>query len=432
MSISRGESNLSLPIFAVGAFTKARWLHLFAFALLSFTSASLWITFAPLLFVFSSYYHVSPAAINFLSTIYMVTYPIFFYPALRLFSDAQNDCLGGGLRRGVLVGGLLNAAGAAIRYAGNSLFEWVFIGQMVCGIAQVFILAVPTRLSARAFPASERNLATCIGIAANNLGVAFGYLFPTLVIHPETVAADIEQCLFYQFLISFTILVVLVLAFYPPPEEDDRVEDEREPASPSALLMNRPFVSLMISYGIIIGAQYAVTTLISEIFAIFGREVERTLGILGFSLVVIGVASSLVVSVYLDRTNSHKPVCRWLYGCSIVSLVVLNGSLEIQSISLAYLSCILFGIFTYSISPAIFEFAGRSYALSEVATGGFLMSSSQVFAIASIFLMDSTPTSEGFVMRVPLWILTGMLAIGLGFQWSFGEEGGKALDDILR
>lgn len=118
-----------------------RWFVLLVFSLLSFSSALMWDTFAPCLYIFVDYYFgsVTPAtvnAINAMSLVYMLLYPFAIQPSLHYFEDSKGA--GTGLKRGVMIGASLNALGAAIRWLGRSPdgFIVLSIGQVVAAIGK--------------------------------------------------------------------------------------------------------------------------------------------------------------------------------------------------------------------------------------------------------------------------------------------------------
>lgn len=118
-----------------------RWFVLLVFSLLSFSSALMWDTFAPCLYIFVDYYFgsVTPVtvnAINAMSLVYMLLYPFAVQPTLHYFEDSKGA--GTGLKRGVMIGASLNALGAAIRWLGRSpdRFMVLSVGQVVAAFGK--------------------------------------------------------------------------------------------------------------------------------------------------------------------------------------------------------------------------------------------------------------------------------------------------------
>ena len=84
----------------------------------------------------------------------------------------------------------------------------------MCGIGQSFTLSVPSRLSALWFESSKISTATSIGVFANQLGSAVGFLIPPNLVKIGTI--ENMQTRFYYLLIPVAILsgVSTVLTFF--------------------------------------------------------------------------------------------------------------------------------------------------------------------------------------------------------------------------
>ena len=123
------------------------WFVLFAFSLLSFSSALMWDTFAPCLYIFADYYFdgdVTTAtinAINAMALIYMLVYPLAVQPTLRFFED-KKDCPGSGLKRGILIGAFLNMLGGAVRWLGSAQDRYLILllGQTIAAVGNKMII----------------------------------------------------------------------------------------------------------------------------------------------------------------------------------------------------------------------------------------------------------------------------------------------------
>jgi hypothetical protein len=102
-----------------------------------------------------------------------------------------------GLRYGLLLGSVLQAAGCWIRWGGvlmadKSLhFPLVLLGQTVAALSQPFITNTPPALSTAWFPDDEVALATSLAVGANQVGIAVSYICATQVrTLPATAAAS--------------------------------------------------------------------------------------------------------------------------------------------------------------------------------------------------------------------------------------------------
>ncbi|CAG8605872.1 4739_t:CDS:2 [Ambispora leptoticha] len=423
------------------AASSLRWKILFGFSLLSFSSACLWITFAPCLFIFMSHYgHITPSYINSLSTIYMFIYPFLLLPSIKIFDIY-------GLRYGVLLGAFLNAFGAMLRFLGAfgpSGFWCLFMGQAFAAAANVFIIGVPPKLANLWFQIGEQNIAISVGVVANNAGIAAGFILSPYMIKEETAKSDIPEYMLLQFGACVLIYAFLVLTFKSLPtnttnSRDDMpsknsivIEEERRPhqiriTSSSTIkiyLTNLPFLLLSISFGIIIGAQYAVSTLLAQmVVPVFSTFDESQVGLLGFLIVIAGIIGALLIGFYLDYSFAYRNSCRFLYISATISLALFNVGLGFQSLKLVFLGSICFGIFTFAITPAVFQFVttiklSDNQIKDEITTTGILNSVVQVWGIILVAVMDAMENyNEKFTMRIANWGLFMVLIIGIWLLW---------------
>lgn len=70
------------------------------------------------------------------------------------------------------LGGLLNCAGAWVRWqAGNQSYGVALGGQMICSLAQTFLLSAPVKLATLWFKPDRRAILTSVGFAINQVKI---------------------------------------------------------------------------------------------------------------------------------------------------------------------------------------------------------------------------------------------------------------------
>jgi MFS transporter, FLVCR family, feline leukemia virus subgroup C receptor-related protein len=84
------------------------------------------------------------------------------------------------------------------------------LGQIVCAMAQSFILCIPTRLAAQWFGPNEVATATSIGVFSNQLGIAIGCLIPPKVVHMND---SIEYILMRFYYLQIPTAVLAFISF---------------------------------------------------------------------------------------------------------------------------------------------------------------------------------------------------------------------------
>lgn len=166
-------SSSSVPPHAAYRTYKVRWFGLFQLTLLNIVVSWDWLTFAPVSTTASEYYRVRVSAINWLSTAFLFA----FVAASPVTIYILNH---GGPKPAIQVASALIFIGNWLRYAGTrasgsvdgARYGATFVGQVMIGLAQPFVLAAPTRYSDMWFQEKGRIAATALASLANPFGGA--------------------------------------------------------------------------------------------------------------------------------------------------------------------------------------------------------------------------------------------------------------------
>lgn len=174
-----------------------RWVILGVFSIFTFTNASAFVTYSPIVENAARYYHCSQSDVLWLANSWYISYVFLAIPALFFFRWR----LGFSLKLGTL----LNAVGGWIRYVGDDSYSYALTGQIVLSMAQLFILPAPVIIAERWFGSAERLTATGIMLFSNVLGLSFGFLTSVYYVNQP---AHIPNYIFYM-------AVCLSLSFLP-------------------------------------------------------------------------------------------------------------------------------------------------------------------------------------------------------------------------
>uniref|UniRef100_A0A8D2IQY0 Feline leukemia virus subgroup C cellular receptor 1 n=1 Tax=Varanus komodoensis TaxID=61221 RepID=A0A8D2IQY0_VARKO len=98
---------------------------------------------------------------------------------------------------------------------------------------------------------------------------------------------------------------------YPPSQSqavlvDVSPDDYSYKQSVINLFRNFPFVLLLISYGIMTGIFYSVSTLLNQMIVTHYVGEEVNAGRIGLTLVVAGMVGSIICGLWLDHTKTYK------------------------------------------------------------------------------------------------------------------------------
>uniref|UniRef100_A0A3Q3E758 FLVCR choline and putative heme transporter 2b n=1 Tax=Labrus bergylta TaxID=56723 RepID=A0A3Q3E758_9LABR len=383
---------------------KRRWLIVLLFSSYSLCNSFQWIQYGIINNIFMNFYNVDAFTIDWMSMIYMLTYIPFIFPVTWLLDKK-------GLRVIALVATALNCAGTWIKVASvrPNLFAVTFLGQFCCSFAQVFILGMPSRIASVWFGSGEVSTACSIGVFGNQLGIAIGFLVPPILVpnveDMDELASHIKV-MFYMTAGVATLLFILVVFVFqerpelPPTQAQATArlippEQYSYTASILRLLRNKPFILLIITYGLNVGCFYAVGTLLNRMIIVHYPGEEVNAGRIGLTIVIAGMVGSLICGIWLDKTKTYKQTTLAVYFMSLVGMIVYAATLNLGHLWVVFITAGALGFFMTGYLPLGFEFAVElTYPESEGTSSGLLNCSAQVFGI--IFTICQGKIIDGF------------------------------------
>ncbi|KAM6459664.1 choline/ethanolamine transporter FLVCR1 [Liasis olivaceus] len=407
--------------------SKRRLVVLAVFSCYSLVNAFQWIQYSISTSVFTRYYNVSSSEIDWLSMSYMVSYVPLIFPATWLLDTH-------GLRLTALLGSGLNCLGAWIKCASvqQNLYLVTLLAQIVCSVAQVFILGLPSRIASVWFGPREVSTACAVAVLGNQLGTAIGFLLPPVLVPNTYYDLDLMgrniRIMFYGTAAVSTLLFLLTaIVFkekpkYPPSQSqvvllDPSPKDHSYIQSILNLFRNVPFILLLISYGIMTGAFYSVSTLLNQMILAHYEGEEINAGRIGLTLVVAGMVGSIICGLWLDHTKTYKQTTLVVYILSFVGMVVFTFTLDCGRLIVVFVTGGVLGFFMTGYLPLGFEFAVEiTYPESEGTSSGLLNASAQIFGIIFTLIQgklttDYSPRAGNIFLFV--WMFIGIILTAL-------------------
>ncbi|XP_068505248.1 heme transporter FLVCR1 isoform X1 [Syngnathus scovelli] len=432
--------------------TKLYWQRfavLAVFSLYSLINAFQWIQYGIIANVFTHFYRVGNDKVDWLSIVYMLVYVPLIFPATWLLDRR-------GLRLTALLGAGLNCAGAWLKCAsvGRDLYPVTMVAQLVCSVAQIFILGLPSRVASVWFGPKEVSTACATAVLGNQLGVAIGFLLPPVLV-PNT-PKDVEltahniSVMFYGTAAVSTALFILTIIGCK--NNDQRPTDktalankrkllcaavmkDRPPLPPSQaqavlpvgppedysyrrsivnLMKNKAFILLLISYGITTGCYYSVSTILNQMIMACYENEELNAGRIGLTLVVAGMVGSILCGLWLDHTKTFKLTTLLVNCLTLISMVIFTFTLDLNNIYVVFFTGALLGFFMTGYLPVGFEFGVEiTYPESEGTSSGLLNTSAQIFGI--LFTLIQGKLTTDYADPLPgniflcAWILLGLI-----------------------
>ncbi|KAJ1157475.1 hypothetical protein NDU88_010187 [Pleurodeles waltl] len=367
-----------------------RFVILAVFSLYSLVNAFQWIQYSIIANIFTHFYQVTSDKIDWLSMVYMLAYVPLIFPATWLLDKR-------GLRVTALLGAGLNCLGAWVKCASvrQDLFGVTMFAQVICSVAQVFILGLPSRVASVWFGPKEVSRACAAAVLGNQLGTAVGFLLPPVLV-PNTpddldlMGHNISIMFYGTAAISTLLFFLTVLVFKEKPKvppsqaqavlQDSSPEDYSYKQSMKNLFKSVPFGLLLISYGIMTGSFYSLSTLLNQMIMFHYEGEEVNAGRIGLTLVLAGMVGSILCGFWLDYSKTYKQTTLAVYVECLEFPKLLTGSAP----SYVYINrqSVRTSFFMTGYLPLGFEFAVEiTYPESEGTSSGLLNASAQIFGI---------------------------------------------------
>ncbi|KAM6133106.1 choline/ethanolamine transporter FLVCR2 [Phoenicopterus ruber ruber] len=399
--------------------SRRRWAVVLLFSSYSLCNAFQWIQYGSINNIFVRFYGVTAFAIDWLSMSYMLTYIPLLFPVAWLLDKR-------GLRLIALAGSALNALGAWVKLGSLKphLFSITVLGQVICSVAQVFILGMPSRIASVWFGSREVSTACSIAVFGNQLGIALGFLVPPVLVpnveDVEKLAYHISIMFFITAGVATALFILVVIVFKEkPPHPPSRAQAliQSRPTEYSymqsilRLFRNANFSLLMVTYGLNAGCFYALSTLLNRMVIHHYPGEEVNAGRIGLTIVLSGMVGALISGIWLDRTKTYKQTTLVVYIMSLVGMIAYTFTLSLGHLWVVFVTAGMLGFFMTGYLPLGFEFAAElTYPESEGTSSGLLNVSAQVFGIA--FTISQGQIMDHFGTKAGNLLLCSFLFLG--------------------
>ncbi|EFQ94624.1 hypothetical protein CFE70_000156 [Pyrenophora teres f. teres 0-1] len=326
---------------------KRRWIGLVQIVLLNIVVSWDWLTFAPISSNAAIYLDVTESDINWLSTAFLfafaVTCPVTIYLLHR------------GPKPSLIAGSVLILLGNWIRYAGTQIeggkFPVVMVGQILCGLAQPFVLAAPTRYSDLWFTTKGRIGATAVASMASPVGGAVASL-----VNPALGDTD-QVVLIVAVIATAACLPSVFIPARPPTPPAASSTISKTPVLTSLRVMFRspPFYLAFITFSIYVGLFNAFSSLLNQIFYPYGY-MEDEAGLCGAVFILVGLVACAIISPIIDRTHAYLLGIKLFVPVIVAAYVTMIFAPKTRTIAMPYVLSGVLGAASFSLLPVALEY----------------------------------------------------------------------------
>jgi len=377
--------------------SKYRWVVLSALMIISIMVQIQWLTHAPIARAADVFYagNFNPSSffnIDFLASSYMFIYIIICIPA-SYFIDTY------GIVKGVGLGALLTAIGAATKALSGTSFSLVLTGQIILAIGQPFVMNAATAVSARWFPVKERALATGLATLAQYIGILVAMIVTPMLIISKASDPNYGSGIDHMLKIYGIITVVLSLT--------GMILLREKPSTPVSLeqitsltftdgikhiFRLRDMWMMVILFTIGLGIFNAISSMVDSIAEYLG--VVDSNGMIGGLMLIGGIIGAIIIPLLSDYFRKRKlflVLCIFgmVPGVAGIALApALTGGHGVNpeaAYTIALISSFMLGFFVMSAGPIGFQYAAEiSSPAPESTSQGLLLLVGQVSGIIMV------------------------------------------------
>ncbi|VEN46998.1 unnamed protein product [Callosobruchus maculatus] len=342
--------------------------------------------------VIQRYYNVEASLVDATGLIFFITYILFFLPISYLIEKYS-------LRVTLISSISLTATGNLVKFFSDdpNSFYLVLIGQGLCGVGQVYLLSIPSKLASTWFGAEEVSTACAIGVLGSQLGAALGAVFPPFLVKSSEsiseIGEGIRHLVLYNLIVSVIILVLIVFWFrarpsLPPSQSQALLMDSIESQEPffkncKDLMKNQDFILILISLGIFNGIWNSFGILVNTIYLKYFPDGGTDVGIITLcSIISGGCIGSVIFGLILDKTHKFKKTTFLAMIFAAVTFAVNMYMFITKSRLATFFTTPLFGFFIASTLVISFEYALEvTYPIPESISCSVLNAAIFLFAI---------------------------------------------------
>ncbi|CAL2040620.1 unnamed protein product [Caenorhabditis brenneri] len=280
-------------------------------------------------------------------------------------------------------------------------FHVAIAGQVISALSYPFIMFLPSKVSDKFFPASERTLATSFGVLSNPVAVMFANLFVPMIVQSSRQVYILNLSLFL-FCTCISAVVVYIVS-RSLPEEDGCFTSE-----PKLMLYDKSlrrcfstpaWILIFLALGGGIGMFNCLYSMMSSLMCTAGHR-NNLSGACAVLMIGSGLLGATIAGFLVDKYKWHKHVLMVtiagsaVFGVFFIWLTKVPGW---QGNSSLLICAFFLGFFGLAAYPVGLEAAVEcSYpAATEVSTG-YIILVGQLFSIVFIFILKSFATPLSF------------------------------------
>lgn len=349
-----------------------KWIHLFGYGLLIFSSQLLWVTFSPITTDVAQLMNTSIGNIGTLAALFPIIYIVVAFPSGRWLDSHFKIALG--------FGAITVGLGAIARIFFPFHYPSQLIIQIILAIGQPFIVNAMASFASRYFPEKNRSLAISLSSVSLFLGVIFA-----MVLSPIIFSSGGLMNVYYLFAIPSVISSILVLfTLFTQKMNDIQIPEASEAISLRTLFKDRFLWVLSGLLAIGLGIFDVLSTWIEPIFIQYDIP-----GTISGPLLAVMLVSGIISSTFLPSIVAKRDARKTYMNITLVITALTFIAIALwQWVPWIVIWMLFAGFFLLAGLPVIMDWTEKHFAEHQLGTAvGFIMLTSHAGGVVLIYLI---------------------------------------------
>lgn len=392
-----------------------RWIVLFAYTLVSFSTQLIWLNFSGIAEPqVTGIFNASIDQIGYLAAFW----PLVFIP-LSIPTGLSVDKWG--FKLNVAVGSLILTVFSWLRLTAGANFNLLLLYQTLAGVGQPFVYNAISKLAGAWFPRGEQTLANGIGTMGQLAGMITALVVAPIMVPSPTFSELRQNMLVFSVVVTFSFVLFVVLARERRGIEEQSHSWRSLMSEMKTVAKMRNIIIMMALFFIGVGIFSGLIQWTESILSTRGVG-SLDAGLIGAALLVSGIVGMVAVSYVADKYSMLK---RFVTINTLIAAAFLFV-FGLQAGFAAYtLSAVIVGFFLLSLAPVGLQISLETVGEARSGSAASIVwLASQVGALILIVAMaglSSVSFAAGSFVSPPWFVsvlLTALLAL-VGFGLSF-------------
>ncbi|KAL3269456.1 hypothetical protein HHI36_008526 [Cryptolaemus montrouzieri] len=403
------KSSLSRPFIKLDSY---RWIIEVIFATYCGINFFQFLQFTIMANITEKYYNVSSTMADCTGLVFMFGFILLFIPVGHIIENTN-------LRTVAIISTGLTAFGTILKLfaASPTGFYLVLTAQTLCGVGQVFMISIFSKVACVWFGSDEVSTACGIGIMGSQTGLALGALTPSLLVpnsnDMDEITKGLKKLFLLDNLLSIPIFIIVLVFFRSKPESPPSHSQTQFYSGKNyekiqyldafrGFLKNSDYLLIVICFGVPFGIYNSIGIIVNEMYLHYFPEDGKNVGVLTLMAIISGgVFGTIIFGYILDKTHKFKSVSFLVLTMNFATWVMVIICFHCRFVLATFFVVPLNGFFCESLMVIGFEYAiETTYPTPEAFGASFLNASIYIFAIINVFLMEFIFKNQGFFVAM--------------------------------